>query len=229
MPTVFQFKQGYALFQAEFSRPAFDLLAQNLQRLLEQLVSHLAGPYGVGVGEFKVDQADGSVGRGHVSCPLLEFAATLRVFVERVEVESFYLERIGLERFRALAADAARAMAAVRGSEPFKTYTLDLGLHGRLLDVAPKEFLGRFLALRPQHRGPLMGSGCTLYFGQADEQLSASITADMSGPVKDGLFVRSRASWDASKLAADAVPELATEELKVALAGLDLTWQADSK
>lgn len=228
MPTVFQFKQGYALFQAEFSRPALDVFSTSLQRLLEQLLSHLAGSYGVRVADFKVDHADGAVGRAHVSCPLLDFAATLRVFIERVEVESYNLERIGLDKFRSLGADAARAMVAVLGSEAFKTYTLDLGLHGRLNDIAPKEFLGRFLALRPQHRGPLMGSGCTLYFGQADEQLSASITADMSLPVKDGLFVRSRASWDASKIAPDAVPELATEELNVALAGLDLTWQANS-
>lgn len=226
MATAFEFKQGYALFQAEYNRPALDALNPSIQVLVEQLLARFA-PYGTKFADLKLDQADGDLGRANLHCPLVNFSTTLRVFVERVEIETFYLERVRLETFRSLAVDAAAALQAARNGEGFRTYTFEVNVHGSLQGTTGSDFIGALSPFRPQHRGEQKGGALLAYFGQTDEQLVALLGADMSGAVKDGLFVRSRATWDASSLKPDSLPDLSIRELDAVFAALGLSW--DSK
>jgi hypothetical protein len=223
MPTRFVFNKGYLSAQADFARPPLELLSQpGTQRLAEELLARLGPPHGLRIGQMKINNSDGDLGRAHLSCSLFEFNAALRIGLERLELESYYVERIGREALLRVMPDAASAMIALTGKNPFSTWTVDLGLHGLLPDTTPKDFTGRFFASAPQAPGALMGSGCTFYYGQSEEQLLSIITIDRSALVEGGLFFRKRTTWAASILSIDALPERAGSEVDKALAGLGL-------
>src|SRR6266568_2459926 len=123
MPTQFVFKKGYFNFQAEFARPALDLLSQPVaQKLAEELLTRLGPAHGMRISHLKINHGDGDLG-----CSLFDFNAVLRIGLERLELETYYVERIGRETLSQGTLNAAQAMIAVAGKNPFSTWMVDLG------------------------------------------------------------------------------------------------------
>ncbi len=228
MPTQFVFKKGYFNFQAEFARPALDLLSQPVaQKLAEELLTRLGPAHGMRISHLKINHGDGDLGRANLGCSLFDFNAVLRIGLERLELETYYVERIGRETLSQGTLNAAQAMIAVAGKNPFSTWMVDLGLHGQLPGTTPKVFIGKFQKSQPSIGGALTGSACSFYFGPLKERLSCLIGLDMSAVVEDGLFFRKRTLWDAAALPVEAFPERASADLDSALADLGLSLESE--
>jgi hypothetical protein len=218
--TRFSFRRGYASFKADFARPFWDLFQAPVnQRLFERLLERLA-PFGLSVSGLKVNNGDGDLGAAHISGTLSD--ATLRIGFERLEMETFRLEILGGEGLSQLITSAAESIVEVLASNPYRTYQVDVGLHGALVDTTPREFIARYMGNQPELRGPHLGAGCWFYYGADEQQLTSEIALEQSTVVDGGLFVRKRTAWIASKVPLAELTALANREVEDAFSVLGL-------
>jgi hypothetical protein len=212
--------KGDLLFEAAFPKPDFALF-RDTATLLDRLYLRLE-PYGLKLTDIRIERGAGNIGDQHVLLYLFSYWMTVRVRVDRIEVNCSDLPQDLVEKFKAAIIDVLRAVADCKPNVQFRTFALIIGLHGKLEGQQAREYLARFAADAPKNLGPATGSGAVFYFGVEDARLFATITTDLSAVVQDGLFVRIHGAWDASRVAADAFADIGDAFVRRALDSLGL-------
>jgi hypothetical protein len=183
--------------QAHFVSPVFDLF-KDLPGPIRHLFVTLNPHYNLHLTDIKLESAGGSLGEVHLrlSWPSL---AEARLFLDRVEVSSDYLQFLRFQE-RDLVADVVSAVSTYVQGTGFRAYSVTQHVHGSLAGETRSKFLSQFVGRVPQGLGPLLGPGVVLYFGTEGEKLATSVTIDFSRVVEGGIFVQSVVLYDASKI-----------------------------
>lgn len=225
MALTFKVTQGDLTFQSDFIQPVFDLFRDSwgLQR---QLFMRMAR-HGVRLTDIKPERGNGSVGDFNIVCFLFNFSVTVRIRLERVEILCFDLARVPVNMLNEAGVDALEAVTSHVPGVNFKTHTLSLGLHGTLEGMSTQEFISRFVAKGPENLGRPIGSGIVFYYGPQEEQLTSSITLDLSALIAGALYVRTHVVWNAQKVAVRTIPGIAEKQVREVIANLGLKLQGD--
>jgi hypothetical protein len=77
-------------------------------------------------------------------------------------------------------------------------------------------------------RGGSLGSGTVFYYGAEAEQVTASITIDLSAVSSEAVYVRCNVVWDASKVALRDLPALGEKFFDDATAAIGLTIEGEN-
>jgi len=194
MPKTFDVTQAYVSLVAEYSEPLFKLFTDPTT-LYRELLQRL-GPFGLRLADMKVELGD-KLADYHLACVFLNYSATLRFRAERIEIW-FDLTRATQEQALAISIKAFESVVAT--FEPsFRSFPIDVALHGNVADTTAKDFLLQLVKGVP-NLGPSLGAACVFYYGPEEARLSSHMTIDLSGAVKDALFFRYSAIWDGSKI-----------------------------
>jgi hypothetical protein len=183
--------------QAHFQTPVFELF-QDFPAFSRQLFGALGPHYNLRLTNMRLEA--GAVSLGEVflrlSWPAL---AEVRIFLDRVEIESSYLQFLRFES-RDLVADVLNAVAEYVPNTKFRAYSVTQDAHGHLIGQSRQEFLARFAPSIPEGLGPPLGAGMVFYFGTEANHLASSVTLDFSRVVEGGVFVQSVVLYDASRV-----------------------------
>jgi hypothetical protein len=200
--------------QAHFLTPVFDLL-KDVSGLSHHLFNALGAHYNLSLANMRFEAGAESLGAMNLrlSWPGL---AEVRIFLDRVEIESGYLQFL---RFAEgdLVADVLGALSGFVRDPGFRAFSVTQEVHGALVDKARHDFLGRFVSSVPEGLGPPLGTGMVFYYGAEANHLAASITLDFSRSIEGGIFVQSIVLYDASKVAAGELQKLSRSDFEVLL------------
>lgn len=207
----FDVRQERFWLQAQYQAPVFDLF-QDLPAFSRQLFSLLGPHYSLRLTDLRFETGAGSLSDVvlRVSWPSL---AEVRIFLDRVEIESSYLQFLGLEN-RDLVADVLSTVGEYLGDVKFRAYSVTQEVHGELVGLSRKDFLARFVHEIPEGLGSALGAGVVFYFGAKDERLASSVTLDFSRAVDGGLFMQYVAFYVASDMPPDKLQESARSEFR---------------
>ena len=157
---------------------------------------------------------------------MLGFRALVRIRLERLEIQFDNITQADVEPMERAFVRLLGALAAAQSDFDLSSYAVDIGLHGRLSGVEPKDYLGTFVAKSPSLPGPYIASGVIFYFGEDGAAAVRTVTADLSGLVPGNLYVRIYCLYK------DTVPPqglraAAQEQIRAALSSLGLTRELD--
>lgn len=219
MPIKFSASRADFRLDVPFERPQFALF-QDGSGLISHLFTALE-PHGLRLSDLKVERGTGGLAEIHVLCNLFEYALTIRVWIDRVEVICLYVE--SEEKEKKYSAAIVDALVAIqRKIEPgFRTYAFSMNLHGPLEGESVKDYLAKFVAKTPNIGTPT-GAAVGYYYGPTDERLFSSLTLDVSVAVTGGIYIRPQATWDASRVTPQDLPVRVRGFVRAALESLDL-------
>ena len=185
--------------QARLLSPVFDLF-KDLPALCRHLFDTLGPHYNLRLTDMRFETGAGSL--GEVSLRFLwPSLADVRIFLDRVEIESDYPQFLRFEE-KDLVFDVLRIVAEYIPETRFRAYSVTQDVHGSLIGGSRHDFLARFACSTPEGFGPALGAGIVFYFGAEADHLAASVTLDFSRVVEGGVFVQSAVLYDASRVAA---------------------------
>lgn len=199
MAVDFITERGELNFQASYATPMFGLW--KLPEQLFQLLFASLSEYGLQLNDLKWGPSSG-IGDAQLNFYLFNYAATVRVKLDRVEIEVFDVLRIDEQRLQEAAARLVGALQAHDPSLSIAAYAVALAYHGKLASGSPKDFTRSLTAAPPEAAGPSAGAGAVFYFGPNEERVSSAVTIDLSALVPDALFFRVHMIWDASRIKA---------------------------
>ena len=205
-------------FEAGLSEPDFGLLRDDA--LLKQLLKRLA-PFGGQLGDLRIERGNGSIGDQHLLWYLFNYAMTLRIRVDRVEV-TCPLPSDQMARFTEAMVEVLRAFKDRQADMSFRAFAMTVAVHAKLERTSAPEYLSRFVANVPAGLGPSTGSGGVFYFGPEGDRLWSNITVDASAVVPDAVFFRIRAMWDAQKVAVESIVQVARDFVQSSFRSLDV-------
>ncbi len=209
-------------FEAGFSQPEFGLF-RDVPGLLHSLHPRLQ-PHGLKLSDVRVERGSGNVADHHLLFYLFDYAMTIRIRTERIEVACSSLPNPEtLERYKAAIVDVIRGVKDFNHDLVIRAFAVAVNIHARLDGMTPREYLASYIARAPGELGPVTGNGAAFYFGPNENRVLASITLDNSAVVTDALFARIHAVWDAAKVSVeDLAGGMAEGFIRTALQGLDL-------
>jgi hypothetical protein len=217
-------KKADLAVEAWLPQPEFTLFrdgAALLDRLYRRLERH-----GLRLTDIRLERGTGSLGDQHFLVYLFNYLMTVRIRVERIEVQCSDLPRDHLDAFQAAMVDVLGAVKDHRPDLSFRTFAIALGLHAHLEGTAVRDYLSRFVVNNPTGVGPPAGSGVVFYFGPEGDRLLSTITADASAMIREGLYLRIHGVWDAGRVAPDALGKIAEAFLRRGIDSLGLQLSA---
>ena len=225
MSTGFEVSRLDYSCEARYQQPEFDLF-RDAPALASHMYTALRG-HGVTLPDLKIEQGDGNLGELHLFCKLFDFALTVRIRLDRVDIVAVYVSTTDqADRYSAAAVDALTAIQKVVKSG-YSAYTIQVHAHGTLADGNVKAFLAQFIAKTPA-AGPATGNGVGYYYGPSEDRLSSSIVADPSAIIPGGLYVRVQGIWDAARVRVQDLPIRTNTYVRDALAALNLDVQTST-
>ncbi len=202
---------GDLAVQSDFSEPEFRLFS-DWPGLQQRLFTRLS-PYGLRLIDMRWDPGNGTVGDGNLMLNLPDLAATVRIRLERIEIQYFDPTRIDVQTAGKMVVDILKVMEGDKSAAKFKTHSLRMNIHGILEDSTPRDFLSRYVSQIPENFGPKVGNAVAFYYGPEANRLTTSITFDLSVRVKDGLYLGIQTVWDAQRISVEAFPAIAADHV----------------
>ena len=194
-------------FQAHFLRPVFDLF-RDFPSLAHHLFSSLGPFYNLHLTDIKLEATERSLGEVHLRLTWPNLADVL-IFLDRVELRSSYPQFLNFQG-RDLVADAIGSVSTYIEDVSFRAYSVSQEVHGLLTGGSDRQvFLSQFTSSVLSNFGPPLGAGAVFYFGADDIRLTSSVTLDFSRLVEGGVFIKTVALYDSSKVAQTDLQALA--------------------
>ncbi len=207
-------------FEAGYSQPDFGLL-DDRSAFLTYLFKRLE-PHGLRLTDLRLEHGNINVGEQYITCYLFNYWMTVKIRLERIEINCSELPRSHTERFKAAIIDVLKAIKEHRPNLSFRAFALAVGLHSKLEGLSARDYLARFVATAPQNLGPSTGNGVVFYYGPEGDRLLSSVTADISAVTQDAVSLRIHGMWDATKIPPDVIWELGDKYLRQTLANMGL-------
>jgi hypothetical protein len=197
MAVDFNPERGELNCQASYSAPMFALWKSPGE--LFQLLFGALSKYGLHLNDLKWGPSSG-VGDAQLNFFLFNYAATVRVKMDRVEIEVLDVFRVDEQQLQDAAAGLIGALKTHSSDLSVAAYVVTLAYHGKLASGTAKDFTRALTAAPPDAPGPSAGAGVVFYYGPNEERVSSAVTIDLSGLVQDALFFRVHMVWDASRI-----------------------------
>lgn len=220
MPVTFQVLGGTLDLQADFERPVFQMLGSPAA-LHDRLWTHLSS-FGLRPTDLWFNQGLG-LGGASLNCAVRAFGIDFKVYVNRAELSCPEITRTPSQELADITLAAFDSLRNDTEGPRFRTYSLAVGLHGTLEGLTPQAFLSQYtVAPQGESLTALLGSGAIFYYGGSADQLSGSLSVDLSGWSDKAVFIRSYSVWDAATTPLDGLPETGRRQLKRATMQLGL-------
>lgn len=214
MPVKFVISRSDITVEAGYNRPEFGLF-RDQAALFSRLVARLSS-HGLRLSDMKMERGNGSFGDLHLFFYLLDYALTVRIRLDRVEIFCALLTDENKKRVIAATVETLDCIRADIGGQ-YRAYVVALNIHGLLENQSAKTFLGKLIAAPPADVGPVTANAVAYYLAPAAERIASSLTLDVSAVAPDGLYARPQATWDASRLPLEQLAERAEEFVRHAL------------
>jgi len=221
MPKSFKVGLGDLFLQATFAEPAFSIF-RDLPALYQKLYTTLSR-HGLKLADIKTERGDGSLGELCVTCSLFDFSTTIRVRLDRVEIQCVDTARVTNKQFEEAALSVLQIFDQTAAQTSYQAFIFAINIHGTIADTSPREFLSKFVANAPSSLGSPLGAGAVFYFGADDGRLTSSITVDLSARQAEGVFLRVHTVWDAAKLSPVELSERIPKHFNLVLDQLNLS------
>ncbi len=208
-------------FEAGYSQPDFGLF-ENRSAILTHLFKKLE-PHGLRLTDLRYEPGNLNLGEQHIVCYLFNYWMTIKIRLERIEINCSELPRDYTDKFKAAIIDVLTAVKEHRHDLSFRAFALAVGMHAKLEGLPARDYLRRFVTTVPQSLGPSTGNGVVFYFGPEGDRLLSSITADISAVTQDAVSLRIHGMWDATKVSADSISTIGDKYVRHALERLDLS------
>jgi hypothetical protein len=221
MRKAFKVGLGDLFLQATFAEPAFSIF-RDIPALYQKLYMTL-NRHGLKLADIKTERDDGSLADLCVTCSLFDFSTTVRVRLDRVEVQCVDTTRVTNKQFEEAALSVLQVFNEPAARASYQAFIFAINVHGTIADSSPKEFLSRFVANTPSSLGPPLGAGAVFYFGADDGRLTSSITVDLSARQAEAVFLRVHTVWDATKLSPADLSERIPKHFDLVLEQLNLS------
>ncbi len=208
-------------FEAGYSQPEFGLF-EDRSAILGHLFKRLE-PHGLRLADLRFESGNLNVGDQHIVCFLFNYWMTVKIRLERIEVNCSELPRDHTDKFKAAILDVLKAVKEHRPNLSFRAFALAVGMHAKIEGLSARDYLSRFVATAPKNLGPSTGNGVVFYFGPEGDRLLSSITADISAVVQDAIALRIHGMWDATKVSADFISGIGDKYVRQALESMELS------
>lgn len=181
--------------QLNFATPYWPI-AQNISLLYSGLLNRMRD-FGVTSQGIRADAADGTLGAFNVNFWMLQFAVSVRIRLDYLELNApnFAVDADQLER-ALLALD--QSLRNGQQDLSYSSYVVTFGMHGRLEGIEAKQFVSRFANDVPEGLGKPVGSGTVFYYEGPPPATLLTVTIDLSGVVAGGISVRVHSVFDES-------------------------------
>jgi hypothetical protein len=191
-------------FEAGYPEPEFDLFRDG-SALLSHLYKRLQ-PHGLKLSDLRVERGSGNVAETHLLCYLFDYLMTVRLRVERIEINWTAIPNPEqTEKFKAATVEVLKAIRDLKPDFVYRAFAVAVGMHARLEGQSARDYLAQFGTKAPVRLGPPTGEGHVFYYGSEADRLLSVITVDMSALVPDGIFVKIHALWDAGKVSPESL------------------------
>ncbi len=214
MPVKFLVARSDVTIEAGYSRPEFSLFRDDAG-LFSRLIDRLS-PHGLKLSDMKIERGSGTLGELHLFFYLLDFLATVRIRLDRVEIYCSHVTEENKKRFVAAVVDTLDCIRQNVGGQ-YRAYGIAMNIHGLLENQSARAFVSKLVSPPPAGAGSVTGSAVAYYFAPAEDRVASSLTFDVSAVTPDGLYVRPQATWDASRLPLEQFAERAEDYIKRAL------------
>jgi hypothetical protein len=214
VPAKFDVLRSELLIEAGYPNPQFGLF-RDQDGLLGRLLAQLA-QYGLTLAGMKLERGTGTLGELHLLFYLLDYSVTVRIRVDRVEIQCSQLTE---ENKKRVIAASLATLNCIRENvkDGYSAYAVSMSIHGMLEKQDVRSFLRGLVVAPPAEAGPIAGSAVAYYFSPADERIASSLTFDVSALIADGLYVRPQATWDARRLPLNVLAERAEDFVRNSL------------
>lgn len=219
MPVKFDIDRSELSVEGHYSGVQFGLFRSESE-LPARLLARLS-EYGLGLAGMKMERGTGTFAETHLQCYLLDYAVTVRIRVDRLEIHCSYLTEENKERVIAAGVATLDCVRQIIGAD-YRTYTVGMHIHGLLEHQDTKSFLGKLVNAPPPDAGAVTGNGVAYYFAPVAERIVSSLTLDVSTVTTGGLYARPQAIWDASRLPLERLPEQMEHFVRHALGAFDV-------
>jgi len=220
MATKFTVSQAEFQLEAGFGQAEFSLF-RDTNGFLDHVFKALQ-PHGARLADLRVETGGGSAADFNVVCYLFNYWVTLRFRIDRIEMAGSQMPQKYVHKYGAAIVDALLSVRNYNQNLRYRSYTLNVGLHGSLEGGSVKKYISHFVKNVPDGLGPSAGNGAVMYFGPAGERLLCSVIIDRSTTVPEGLFCRTSVVWDATKVKIEDLPELANRFVREAVGQISL-------
>lgn len=188
-------------FEAVYSQPEFGLF-DDRSAILNHLFKRL-GPHGLRLADIRFEQGNLNLGEQNIICYLFNYWMTVKIRLERIEINSSEMPREYVDKFKAAIVDVLRAVNDHRPNLSFGGFVLAVGIHAKLEGLSPRDYISRFVTTVPQSLGPSTGHGVVFYFGPEGNRRLSSVTADVSAVTQGAVYLRIHGAWDSTNVLAD--------------------------
>lgn len=176
-------------YRGDFVNPLFSLLGTGGQ-LFSALHNRLKR-FDVRLSDFKIDQTSPSPVDLTVSCSLLSYNGSLRLRLDRCELDFFNAQQLTRDAVTNIFTEGLSGLVDAQPDVQFLQHTVNVGFHGRLHDVSPDHFLANYILSQKSNLGPYLGGGVVFYYGSNNkERIGSSIIVERSFLVEAGLYFR---------------------------------------
>ena len=197
MAVEFRTERGDLHFQATFSKPMFALWRSPDQ--LFDLLFEALSKHGLQLSDLKWGQPT-AVADVQLNFSLFNYAAAVRIRIDRVEIDVFNSLGVNQEQLQDAATALINALKAHNADLSLVAYVVAVGCHGRLASGSSKDFTRAFAAGAPEAAGPSTGAGAVFYYGPSEDRVSSAVTIDLSAVLPEALFFRVQMVWDAARV-----------------------------
>ncbi|MBI4000480.1 MAG: hypothetical protein HY348_01685 [Nitrospira defluvii] len=223
MPTNLDVLKAELGFEVAYTQPEFDLF-ESPSRLLDKLYKRLE-KHGLKLADLRAENSS-IIGERHLHCYLFNYVMTVKIRHDKIEIHCVEFPRSHVETY---AVGILDALAAVKDALPnlsFKAFAISVALHGRVEGQATRDFMNRLTIKSPEGLGPSTGAGAVFYYGQENDRLLSSLTADISAAVQDAIFLRIHGVWAGDRTPVESLPKVASDFVGRALGVIGLQLKA---
>ncbi|MEK6804381.1 MAG: hypothetical protein AABZ34_17230 [Nitrospirota bacterium] len=217
--------QAEVVYQAHFGLPVFTLLGQAAVDLHQAMYLALQ-PFGLGLQDMQVQTGAKDFSELQATYWLLRLNTTVRVYLDRVEVNCSSVHSSVEQVYRQIVVVATDVAQRTIPESAYKSFTIQLALHGIMQTMSVDDFIAKQFneANTPSGAGKLIGRGLVYYFGEEKEREFSSLLIEKSARIQDGIFLRGSVTLKGNDIIISRLPDIAEANLKAMIGSTGMDW-----
>lgn len=200
-------KHGEILVQAFFRSPMFSLLDPPGSRFHSVMFANF-GRYGLTVGDVRIENGLPNLSDGNITYNLSILKATIKVFLDRIEVTFFDTPHVQRAIVNEVFEKAMKSVEEIAPGTQMREFMVAVSLHGLIDGEATSEYISSFISRVPLGIAPNAGQGVVFYYRGNEKAKGSSLVLDLSARVIDGLYFRISFTWDGLKVSGSELASL---------------------
>src|SRR5436853_6448388 len=185
--------------------------------------------HGLTLSDIRVESGSSNLSGANVTYGLNTFNASVRVWMDRVEVSFADLKRVSVDQMLEITGIALDVIQHFMQDIEMELYTTAWRMHRIPQDVEISQFTAQYVKNAPEGLGAVVRSGVAYYFGPEAERRFSSFVIDNSVVVPGAVFLSAVVIFDGTMLPMAHSPSAARDYLSKMLASMHLGKRSRGK